>query len=71
MLQRPQFFEKSEQWRNLQSDVGIYHDIYDGKVWKDFMFVNGSPFLALRYNYALTLNVDWFQPFKRSTYRRR
>lgn len=68
MLQRPLFFQKCEQWRNLQSGIGIYHDIYDGKVWKDFMFVNGSPFLALPYNYALTLNVDWFQPFKRSTY---
>lgn len=68
MLQRPLFFAKLEQWRTLQSDVDVYRDVYDGKVWKDLMFVNGSPFLAVPYNYALTLNVDWFQPFKRTTY---
>ena len=39
-------------------------DVYDGKVWKDFMTVNDVPFLCAPYNFAFQLNVDWFQPFK-------
>ena len=29
---------------------------------------DGIPFLSLPFNFALTLNVDWFQPFKNTTY---
>lgn len=29
---------------------------------------NGQPFLSLPFNFALALNVDWFEPFKRTTY---
>lgn len=68
MLQRPNFFERCEHWRKINPMADVYKDIYDGKVWKDFLYVNGSPFLAAPYNFALSLNVDWFQPFKRSTY---
>ena len=28
----------------------------------------GVPFLSVPYNFALTLNVDWFQSFKNTTY---
>ena len=42
--------------------------IYDGKVWNDFLSPSGVPFLSVPYNFALTLNVDWFQPFKHSNY---
>ena len=28
------------------------------------MVVNGTPFLSEKFNFALSLNVDWFQPFK-------
>lgn len=28
------------------------------------MCVENVPFLSLPYNYAFSLNVDWFQPFK-------
>ena len=28
------------------------------------MFVDGVPFLALPFNFAFSLSVDWFQPFK-------
>ena len=27
------------------------------------MYKDGQPFLAAPFNYALHLNVDWFQPF--------
>ena len=26
------------------------------------------PFLSVPYNFAFSLNVDWFQPYKQSTY---
>ena len=42
----------------------MLEDIYDGKRWKDFQYLNRPPCLAARYVYAVMLNVDWFQPFK-------
>ena len=54
-----------ESWRqeNQSSSNGVYRDIYDGKVWKYFLAPNEIPFLSVSHNYALKLNVDWFQPF--------
>jgi len=42
---------------------GVYRDVYDGKIWEDFQYVDGKGFLSLPYNFALQLIVDWFQPF--------
>ena len=41
----------------------MLRDIYDGKVWKRFQNVFGSPFLAAQFSYALMLNMDWYQPY--------
>ena len=46
--------------------MGRYNDVYDGKVWSDFQVVDGQAFLSLPYNFALHLNIDWFQPFDRT-----
>jgi hypothetical protein len=43
-------------------------DIYDVRVWKNFLNPDGVPFLSAPFNLALSLNVDWFQPFKYSNY---
>lgn len=43
-------------------------DIYDGQMWKDCSNINGRPFLSQPNNLALTMNVDWFRPFKHSQY---
>ena len=67
MLQRPNFITKCESWR-FRSTSNVLRDVYDGKIWKDFMNYDGRPFLALPYNFMLSLNVDWFQPFKRTTH---
>ena len=67
-LKRPDFVRKCEAWRKRPKVEGLLNDIYDGQVWNDFMSPNGIPFLALPYNFALSVNVDWFQPFKYSTY---
>ena len=47
---------------------GVLADVFDGQIWKDFMEPGGIPFLSLPYNFALTLNVDWFKPYKGSVY---
>lgn len=41
----------------------IMTDVYDGDIWKDF---NGRKyqFFNEERNYAVMLNIDWFQPFK-------
>ena len=36
------------------------HDIYDGRVWKEFVHVNNTPFLAASNHLGLMLNVNWF-----------
>ena len=35
-------------------------DLYDGKVWKQFLNVSGTSF---QFSYGLVLNIDWFQPY--------
>ena len=67
MLQHPNFITKCESWRFRSTSNGL-RDVYDGQIWKDFMNYDGRPFLALPYNFMLSLNVDWFQPFKRTTH---
>ena len=64
ILQRTGLPELCEQWRTRQVEEGVLSDIYDGEVWKNFKWRDGSEF-NLERRYGLMLNVDWFQPFKR------
>ena len=63
-LIRPNFLTNCEQWRSRAIPHGMLGDIYDRRVWKEFASVNGRQFLSEPYNFAFSLNVDWFQPFK-------
>lgn len=63
-LAQPGFQGKCEEWRTRNKEVNVFSDIYDGRIWAQFQAIDGVPFLQVPYNYALTLNVDWFQPFK-------
>ena len=47
---------------------GVYKDVYDGKLWNDFLDYNGTPFLSEPFTYALMMNIDWFQPYKHVSY---
>ena len=47
---------------------GEYNDVYDGNIWKEFLDYKGKPFLSLPFNFAFSLNVDWFQHFKHIQY---
>ena len=67
-LHRPDFYKLCEQWRETERKEGYYSDVYDGQIWKDFQQHNGSPFLSEPGNYAVMLNVDFFQPYKHLPY---
>ena len=67
-LQRPGFTMKCELWRERGTPEGFLADVFDGRVWKEWQYVDGEAFLAAPKNYAFMLNVDWFQPFKHSVY---
>ena len=55
---RPDFIDQCELWRNRQVAIGVYSDVYDGKVWEEFQVHEGVPFLSVPYNFGLSLNID-------------
>ena len=61
MMNRSNFLEMCNGWQRTTD--GIYKDVYDGKIWENFMEHNDEPFLSAPNNLVLMLNVDWFQPF--------
>ena len=63
LLNRTGFENNCEKWRNLQSFPDVLTDVYDGNVWKSFSLKDKWYFSESR-NYAVMLNLDWFQPFK-------
>lgn len=62
MMKVPGFVNKCEIWRARKKEEEVLADIYDGRVLDDFQNPDGKPFLLLPYNFALSLNVDWFWP---------
>ena len=68
LLNRCDFLEKCEKWKSLEVIDGVYKDIYDGNIWKEFQNFNGLPFLSVPYNFGFILNVDWFQPYRHTRY---
>ncbi len=66
LLQREGVLKSCEHWRNRSIPSGMLGDIYDGRVWNEFL--NDKQFLLAPHNLGLILNVDWFNPFKHSPY---
>ena len=64
LLQRKDIYSLSEQWRNRVVLKDELRDVYDGKIWKDFINYEGVPFLSQPLSFGLMINVDWFQPYK-------
>ena len=58
------FLQSCELWRNRQKFDNTLTDVYDSKVWRDFLDPGGILYLSLPYNFAFAMNIDWFQPFK-------
>ena len=59
---------KCELWGERGTPDGFLADVFDGRVWKEWQYFNGEPFLAALRKYAFMLYVNWFQPFKHSIY---
>ena len=66
MVRREGFVNACEEWRQNVAKPNTYEDVYNGNIWKDFSSYNGIPFLSASFNYALHLNVDWFNLFDRT-----
>ena len=69
LLARPNFLQNCEQWRQCEVNTELLGDIYDGKVWKEFLDFTSRPCFKNKnlYNFAFSLNIDWFQPYKHVT----
>ena len=65
LLNRYGFLKQCEQWRKREKTLlaGYLGDIFDGRVWQSFYVKDDIDFLNLPYNYCLSLNLDWFQPY--------
>lgn len=68
LLSRPEMLQKIEHWRSRPTESCLLGDVYDGRVWQEFQVVNGRNFLKHPHTIGLMMNIDWFQPFKRTTY---
>ncbi len=60
LVSKPGFLSLCEQWRKRNVPSGWLTDIYDGKLWKEWMRVGGVPFLEVPGNLVFMLNIDWF-----------
>ena len=43
-------------------------DVFDGKVWKEFLDSDGNAFFSTAGNLGIMLNVDWFQLYKHTNH---
>lgn len=64
LYKRPYFERMCQMWKQRRVPNNTYEDIYDGRVWKEFLwFFEESPT-----NIGVMLNLDWFNPYKHSNY---
>ena len=68
LLLNQDFVAKCTLSRKKSTPDKLLEDIYDGRVWKNFLSYQKKPFLSQEYSYAFMLNIDWFQPYKHLSY---
>ena len=68
LLDRPNFYSQCELWQKRETKCGIFCDVYDGNIWKEFQSYNECPFLSKEGNLALMMNMDFFQTYKHVQY---
>ncbi|KAI9003759.1 hypothetical protein CLU79DRAFT_714287, partial [Phycomyces nitens] len=68
LFQRPTFENQINKWNRGPKIAGTMFDVYDGRMWKEFVDEAGLQFVAKERSLLLTLNIDWFQPFDGVTY---
>ena len=57
-----------ECWRKRAVSENVFADVYDGEVWRELQYIDGSPYLAAPHNLCFMMNVDWFNPYEESEY---
>ena len=67
-LKKPNFLLKCNEWRTRSVQSETLQDIYDGNVWTEFQSEDHQRFLEDSNSLGLMLNIDFFQPFKHTTY---
>ena len=69
-IQNLDFCKKCEEWRKWKGEVpnGCLTDVFDGRLWREWMKYDGVSFLEVPGNLLLMLNIDWFQPFDHTPY---
>jgi len=52
---------KPKHWkeRSFPIDQNLLGDIDDGRVWQEFMNIDGIPFLSGNHNFCFSINEDW------------
>ena len=64
LINRNNFEESCESWRERKTEENVLSDVYDGKIWKKFSDPEHFDFFSKPRNYGLVVNLDWFAPFK-------
>ena len=62
---RPGFVDLCEETRDhyVNGPSHILSDVYNVRIWKEFLKVDQSDFFSTALCYGLMLNIDWFQPY--------
>ncbi|KAG1442639.1 hypothetical protein G6F56_010981 [Rhizopus delemar] len=68
MFSRPGFESLLESWRYRTRHQDTMYDIHDGQLWSEFKDKDGHIFTEKERSLLFTLNVDWFQSSKQTTY---
>ena len=66
LFKRQNFIDSCQHWRKRIETIpqDWLGDIYDGRVWKEQI---SKKYFDSHHNLAVSLNVDWFQPYSRVT----
>lgn len=65
LLLREDFVNLCESTRTAYNPDCL-SDVFHGRVWRKFLEIDGQ-FLSLPFTYGVTINIDWFEPFKHYT----
>ena len=56
--------QECKKWRDRNTGLGLFTDVYDRRISKNFRYHDGDLYFSEKRNYGVVLNVDWLQPFK-------
>ncbi|XP_067023429.1 uncharacterized protein [Acropora muricata] len=54
LINKPNFMDNCEKWRNRFNELpdNILGDCFEGRIWREFQYVDGEPFLAVPNNFG-------------------